>query len=379
MLAAVAIAPGQGLELVEILPVKLGPFDVLIDIEAAGVCHSDLKPIDPRTPAQNWPFVAGHEGVGRVAEVGAQVTMVRRGDRVLTSFASPCQRCYWCERGQQALCQVNATPRPKARTAAGVDVFGHAGLGVFAEQAIVHETSVVPVSTDLPSDRLALLSCGFTTGVCAALNSPGLAAGGSAVVFGLGGVGQAVVQGAALAGAAVVIGVDPIGFKRDLARRLGATHVLDPETEDVVEAVRALTNARGSDVAFDVVGHPDVATQAFYATRRGGRLVLVGAANGSIGKWTLHEQMTSSREVVGSLYGGAYPQRDFPQLISLVEAGRLDLDSLVSEVVPLKAVNDTLRALQAGEVLRAVLSIGQTASASRTSAGNISVSSLDKQ
>ena len=355
MRAAVATAPGGDLDVVEVRPRALEADEVRVRVEAAGVCHSDLKPIDPRTPAKNWPFIAGHEGVGRVIEIGTRVDGLAAGDRVITSFVAPCRSCYWCDRDQFALCVTNAAPRPKATMLDGQDLYGHAGLGVFTDEAVVHHAALVPVKTDLPAHLLALLSCGFTTGACAALGAPGLAAGGSAAVFGLGGVGQAVVQGAALAGAGVLIGVDPIPFKRELARTLGATHVLDPGEVDVVEAIRELTGGRGADVCFDAYGAAEVAGQGFDATRRGGRMVLVGAANGSHAPWTLHEQMTSSKEVVGALYGGARPSRDIPRLIALIESGRLDLEPLVSDIRPLTDVNQSLTDLRDGKILRSVL------------------------
>ena len=357
MRAALFVGVGQALEITDLTPLDPGPSDVVVEVGASGVCHSDLSVVNGGRPLAG-PAVLGHEAAGTVVAVGSEVRLVSPGDRVITTFIPACGRCYWCLRGQSNLCElafdVAATPRemlPDGRTATAF-----LGLGTFAEQITVHEASVVPVHSDLPDDQLALLGCGVTTGVGAVLRTAQVRPGDTVAVIGCGGVGQAVVQGAALAAAGRVIAVDPVAWKRDVALRLGATHVVDPATEDVREAVLALTDGRGVDHAFEVTGSPTVVSEALDLTRRGGEVLVLGMPrfDSEISIPALPFFATGKRVVV-SKYGDAQVRTDIPTIVGLAESGRLDLAALVTRRVSLDDVNEALRAMTDGEVIRSVI------------------------
>ncbi|MGZ4705007.1 MAG: alcohol dehydrogenase catalytic domain-containing protein, partial [Acidimicrobiales bacterium] len=264
MKVAVAYEVGQPL-VVEDLPIpSVGPRDVLVRITASGICHTDLNVISGRS-ALPLPIVPGHEACGVVEEVGAEVRRVRVGDRVLSSVTPACGTCWWCINGMSNHCELNPTVKAALRfeLAGGRMAAAVCGCGTFAEAMVVHEASVVPVQTDLADDQLALLGCGVTTGLGAALNTAGVTPASSVAVIGCGGVGQSVIQGARIAGAAVIIAVDPVPGRREASLAAGATHVIDPADGDPVEQVRALTEGRGADYTFEVVGRPELMVQAF--------------------------------------------------------------------------------------------------------------------
>ncbi|MBX6723510.1 MAG: Zn-dependent alcohol dehydrogenase, partial [Dactylosporangium sp.] len=357
MRAAVFVGVHRDLEVMQVQPVAPGPSDVVVAIGASGVCHSDLSVVTGSRPFPE-PALLGHEAAGIVVEVGADVRLVRVGDRVVTSFIPSCGRCFWCQRGQSNLCQLAAdvvtTPRavlPDGRTATGF-----LGLGTFAERVTVHEASVVPVRSDLPDDQLALLGCGVTTGICAVLRTARVEPADTVAVLGCGGVGQAVVQGAALAGAARIVAVDPVAWKRDLALSLGATDAVDPTTADVREAVLAITSGRGVDHAFEATGLPAVTQQALTLARRGGAVIMLGmpAFDATLDVPAL-PLFAEGKRIVAGKYGDAQVRRDVQRLIDLAEAGRIDLAAMVTRRVGLDDVNRALRAMTGGEVIRTVV------------------------
>lgn len=277
MRVAVAYEAGQPLVLEDLPVPRVGPRDVLVRLTATGICHTDLNVINglSRLPL---PIVPGHEGCGIVEEVGAEVRRVRVGDRVLASVTPACGSCWWCVNGMSNHCElspvVKAAPRfqlDDGRQAAAV-----CGCGTFAEAMVVDEASVVGVRTDLADEQLALLGCGVTTGLGAALNTAGVTPGSSVAVIGCGGVGQSVIQGARIAGAAVIIAIDPVPGRREASVSVGATHSVDPAAGDPVEQVRALTEGRGADFTFEVVGRPELVTQAVDMARAEGAVTLVG-------------------------------------------------------------------------------------------------------
>jgi S-(hydroxymethyl)glutathione dehydrogenase/alcohol dehydrogenase len=249
---------------------------------------------------------------------------------------------------------VMTTPRTRPSSA---DVaYALCGCGTFAEAMVVSEASVVPVETSLPDEELALLGCGVTTGVGAALNTAGVTPGSSAVVIGCGGVGQSVIQGARIAGASTIIAVDPAAGRRAATERIGATHVIDPAEDDPVEQVRTITKGKGADFTFEVVGRPELMVQAWDMARPGGTVTLVGMpATGTALTLPAFEAVFSGRRLAGSVMGDAQILRDFPRFIGLAESGKLDLGSLVSERIGLDGVNDALAALERAEGVRTVI------------------------
>lgn len=340
-----------------IVPAPLGPHDVRVRIDASGVCHSDLSIATGSVPMPP-PVILGHEGAGTVLEVGADVSRVRIGDRVITSFVPTCGVCWYCVNDQPQFCDrmVEIALTTHGRLLDGRDVFSMSGLGTFADEMVAHEWSLVAVETDLPPEQLALVGCGVTTGVGAVLNTARVQPGSTVAVIGLGGVGQAVVQGARVAGAARVIAIDPVEGKRRTAATLGASDVVDPGTGDAVEQVRALTGGRGADYAFEVVGRPETMVQARDLTRAGGTVVIVGMPRvDATVTFPAYSLFHDEKALLGCNFGSAHVRRDFPRLVALIESGALDVATMVTRTIPLEAVNDAFASMLAGEVIRSVI------------------------
>lgn len=357
MRAAVLSAFGQPLAIEELTPPPLGPHDVRVRVEASGVCHSDLSVAQGKLPSP-LPMVLGHEGSGTVLELGGAVDQLAIGDRVIASFVPACGACWSCANGEGHLCTASADARQAVRGTRtdGSTVTAMSGLGTFADIMTTGAASVVKVETDLPADQLALLGCAVTTGVGAVLNTANVRAGATVAVIGAGGVGQAVVQGARIAGASRILVVDPVALKREAARTAGATDVIDPAEGDPVAQLLDATGGRGVDDAFEVVGHPDTILQAFGAARRGGTVVIVGmAGGGATVSFPANRLFADAKRILGCFYGSAAIRRDFPRMIRLIEAGRLDVGSMVSRHLRLDEVDEGFRAMEAGEVIRSVI------------------------
>lgn len=357
MKAAVYVGDATTLAFEELKPNPPGPRDVIVEIGASGVCHSDLSIMRGYVPVPPG-MVLGHEGAGRVVEVGAEVSRVKKGDRVVASFVPACGGCWHCLHEESELCEAENEIAMQMRGTRpdGSLYFCMTGLGTFSDVMTVNESSVVKVETDLPDAQLALIGCGVTTGVGAALNTASVTPGSSVAVLGCGGVGQAVIQGARIAGAGRIIAIDPQELKRKMAKQLGATDVVDPSAGDPIEQVKALTGGRGVDYAFEVIGLPETILTTYGLARRGGEVIIVGMARFDA-QFTLpafgmfYEQKT----VKGCKYGSAQVRRDFPRFVNLIETGRLDISSMVSKTIKLDGVNDAFRAMEAGEVIRSVI------------------------
>jgi len=356
MLAAIASGVDKPLEVVDVTRGPLGPDDVVVRIEASGVCHSDLNTLEGLSVSPGWPVVLGHEACGVVEEVGDNVRSVRRGERVISTFVPTCGVCGWCLDGQTHLCRDFAAPsQVRMRTGEGTPVHALRGLGTFAEIMVASERSVVPVQTDIPAEQLALIGCAVTTGVCAALNTAAVRPGSSVAVVGAGGVGQSIIQGARIAGASSILAIDPSESKRTSALALGATKVLNPSDGDILERIREL-HPDGVDYSFESAGRVDTAQTAFEVARRGAVVVVVGSAPiGAATPWSLKDLLLSGKTITSSIFGSAQVRRDFPRLVRLVESGQLDLAPMVSQTLPLAAVNEGLDAIRRGDVIRSVL------------------------
>jgi S-(hydroxymethyl)glutathione dehydrogenase/alcohol dehydrogenase len=357
MRVAVAYEVGGPLVVEELEPLDMGPRDVLVRLSARGICHTDLNVIDGLS-ALPLPIVPGHESCGVVEEVGTDVRRVRPGDRALSSVSPACGTCWWCINGMSNHCELGPKVRqtqrfrlPDGRRAPAV-----CGCGTFAEAMVVDEASVVAVQTDLPDEELALLGCGVTTGIGAALNTAGVTPGSSVAVIGCGGVGQSVIQGARIAGAATIVAVDPSAERRDSSMGIGATHAVDPGQGDPVEQVRALTAGRGADFSFEVVGRPELMVQAYEMARTAGTVTLVGMpAVGETLTLPAISAVFSGKRLVGSAVGGSQILRDFPRFVRLAEAGLLDLGSLVSRRIKLDEINDGIAGVRRAEGVRTVV------------------------
>lgn len=313
-----------------------GPNEVLVEMRASGVCHSDWHAVTGHLPLP-VPLVLGHEGAGIVREVGSHVRTVKPGDHVVLSWVPSCGRCPRCLTGQPELCeQANdiavAGTLPDGETRMhwkGRPVAPFSGTGTLADMAVVSERSVIAITHVMPFDEAALLGCSVQTGIGAAFHSP-IQPADSVAVIGCGGVGLNIVQGARILGAARILAVDPSPANRQLATELGATTTIDPSSEDPLLAILDHTQDQGVDVAFEAVGNPDLIALAFNAARRGGTAVAVGVPtpNASL---VLNAFAFPSQEktLTGSWYGGSYPPRDIPRLIALWEQGKLQLSPLI--------------------------------------------------
>jgi S-(hydroxymethyl)glutathione dehydrogenase / alcohol dehydrogenase len=339
----------------DITSTPVGAGKVRIRIRATGVCHSDLSAMTGTIPVA-VPAVLGHEGAGEVVEVGAGVTGLSEGDHVVVCWSPQCGACKDCVNGQPQLCMafmLNAFS--DAHFAMGTTpVFGMAGAGTFAEELIVLEQGAIKIDKDVPLDVASLLGCGVMTGVGAAINAAKVEPGSSVVVIGCGGVGISVIQGARAAGAAVIVAVDMVEQKLDWARNFGATHAVAPA--DLPQAARELTGGAGFDFGFEVVGRSDTIKAAYDATRRGGTTVVVGVGRADdMLELSSFDLFYNEKNLRGSYYGSANIQRDFPRLIALWRAGRLDLDGMITRRLELDEVNDAFEVMRAGEAIRQVI------------------------
>jgi S-(hydroxymethyl)glutathione dehydrogenase/alcohol dehydrogenase len=355
--AAVLTEYGQPLAVEELTSPDLGPTDVRLQVDASGVCHSDLL-IQQGTIPFPLPVILGHEGAGTVVEVGDSVTRVKVGDRVICSFVPSCGACWYCLQGRSNLCEglIDTMLTSRGTRADGATAFGMSGLGTFADELTTDQGMVVAVQTDLPAEQLALIGCGVTTGVGAALNTARVHPGSSVAVIGCGGVGQAVIQGARIAGAARIFAVDPLDHKRRTAQGFGATDVIDPASADPVEQIRDATSGRGTDYAFEVLGRPETITQAYATIAKGGTAVIIGMPPlDATVTFSAVELMTNDKRITGCFYGSANVRRDFPRFVELAETGRLDLEAMVTRRIDLAEVNAALDAVERGDVIRSVI------------------------
>ncbi|MDB4908432.1 MAG: alcohol dehydrogenase [Gemmatimonadetes bacterium] len=340
-----------------------GPGEVLVEVAAAGLCHSDLSVIDGSRP-RVMPMVMGHEASGVVRDVGAGVAGLAVGDHVVFSFVPACGHCLPCASGRPALCEPGARANVagsllggarRFRDAAGLELHHHLGVSAFSELTVVSQESVVKIDASLPLHIAALFGCAVMTGVGAVVNTARVEPGSSVVVFGMGGVGLSAVMGARAAGAHPVIAVDPLAAKRALALECGASHALDGAEPDIVAAIREIT-AGGADYAFEGVGSEAVLASAYHATRRGGTTVTMGLPHPSrqfaVSAVSL---VVEERTVKGSYMGSAVPVRDIPRYIAMHQAGLLPVERLLTRTLSLDEINGAFDALARGEAVRQVV------------------------
>jgi S-(hydroxymethyl)glutathione dehydrogenase / alcohol dehydrogenase len=334
----------------------VGKHEVRVRLVASGVCHSDLSLRDGSIPTL-LPCTLGHEGAGIVTEVGGDVTTVKTGDHVVLTWLVSCRSCPHCLRGEPQLClhaYDHAYGGPYAESAG--PVWPGMGVGSLAEETLLPATAVVPVDESLPLDLAALLGCGVTTGVGAVMRTAAVRPGESVLVIGCGGVGLAAIQGARLAGAAPIIAADRVAAQLPAAVANGATDTVDAGEVDLVTAVRDLTGGAGVDHGIEVVGKPATMRAAYDATRRGGKVTLVGAAGISEEvSFPALSLMADGKTIQGSVYGASDPARDIPVLAELAQRGRLDLEALVTRRIGIDDVEAAFTDMTAGRGGRSVV------------------------
>jgi Zn-dependent alcohol dehydrogenase len=360
--AAILWEPGAPLSVESAELAPPGPGEVLVELEAAGVCHSDLHAANGDWPMR-LPLAIGHEGAGTVRGVGATVTSVNAGERVVLCWAPPCGTCPSCQEGRPVLCDRlekttfrNRMPDGGTRLRArGKDVAPFLGTACFATHAVLPEEGVIAVSDSTPSEALAALGCAVITGVGAVFNAARLPAGATVAVIGAGGVGLNVVQAAAIAGSPRIVAADRHAAPLALAATLGATHVVHAATS-AADGIRAHTDGRGAEYVFDTVGTPDSLTDALAATRKGGTVVITGLSRvDGRGSIPMFPFVMQEKRLIGSAYGSGQPRRDVPRLVQLHAEGKLKLRELATRTYALDQVNDALAALAAGEGGRGII------------------------
>ncbi|MDE0007243.1 MAG: Zn-dependent alcohol dehydrogenase [Gammaproteobacteria bacterium] len=361
MKAAVFREVNQPMDVEEIDIDKPGPREVLVRTVAAGVCHSDMHFFNGTYPGQ-LPVVLGHESAGIVEQVGEQVNYVKPGDHVITCLSVFCGHCEDCLTGHMSLCQepeVRRGPEDEPRLSkAGGRLGQFANLGSFAEKMLVHEHSVVKIREDMPLDRAALIGCGVTTGVGAVIHTAAVEPGATVAVIGCGGVGLSCINGAAIAGASRVIAVDMVPSKLELARKFGATDVVDAGAGDPVQQVRDLTGG-GVHYSFEAIGLKVTSEQAFRMVRRGGTATIIGMIPPGQMVELHGPDFLQEKTIQGSMMGSNRFRVDMPRFVDFYLQGKLHLDDMISSRIALGDVTDALLALDKGEVARSVIMFDQ--------------------
>ncbi|MCU0271916.1 MAG: Zn-dependent alcohol dehydrogenase [Acidimicrobiales bacterium] len=352
--------PGE-LEIEDIAIDTPGPDEVLLRTSYAGLCHSDLHFMDGvwQMPP---PAIMGHEAAGVVEQVGENVRYVAPGDHVITCLSIFCGQCKQCLSGHMSRCtgagEMTARPRPSHTKADGTPCSPFARLGAFAEQMLVHQNAVVKITKDMPLDRASLIGCGVTTGLGAVFRTARVEPGSTVAVLGAGGIGLAAIQGARIAGASRIIAVDLVDSKLELARQLGATHVVNGRDTDPVLAVKELSDG-GVDYSFEAIGLKQTTEQSWAMLGLGGTATVIGMRPiGTMIELPGYEIFMTEKKIQGSLMGSNQYRTDMPRFIELYLDGRLKLDEMVSAHIPLEAVNEGYAAMKRGEVARTVIDFG---------------------
>ena len=357
MKAAVFREANQLMEIEEVDIAKPGPREVLVHTMAAGVCHSDMHMYNGTYPCPT-PCILGHESAGIVEQVGDDVFYVKAGDHVITCLSAFCGHCEYCLTGHMSLCSGRETQRaaedPPRLSQNGELINQFANLSSFAEMLLVHEHALVKIRDDMPLDRAALIGCGVTTGVGAAIHTAGVEPGTKVAVIGCGGVGLSCINGAAIAGAGQIIAVDKIASKLELALKFGATDGVNVTDGDPVQAVRELSGG-GVHYAFEAIGLKIAAEQAFRMLARGGLATIIGMIPPGEMVAMHGPDFLAEKKIMGSAMGSNRFRVDMPRFVDFYLDGRLHLDALVSNRIALADVNKGLADLETGEVARSVI------------------------
>lgn len=355
--AAVMRDIGQPLTVEEVEVDTPGAREVLVDVMASGLCHSDLRFLEGSFPHQ-LPAILGHETAGVVMEVGEDVTGVSVGDHVVASLSVFCDDCAYCRGGRPNLCVGKQSTRrdpsaPPRLSIAGEPVAQFLDLSAFAERMLVHENTLVAIDKDVPFDRAAILGCGVATGLGAVLNTAGVRPGESVAVIGCGGVGLSAVQGARIAGAGQIIAIDPVPAKLELALALGATDVV--ESPDAVAAVKNLSGGIGVDHAIECVGTVDTVELAFAMTAPGATTTIVGLVPGGSEVAIPTDLLFYERKLQGSFMGSNDFRRDTPRYVEMYLDGRINLDDMLTQRMRLDEINEGFELMEAGKAVRSLI------------------------
>jgi S-(hydroxymethyl)glutathione dehydrogenase/alcohol dehydrogenase len=362
--AAVAFQAGKPLEIVtlDLEGPKAG--EVLVEIKATGVCHTDAYTLSGNDPEGLFPAVLGHEGAGVVLEVGPGVTSLVPGDHVIPLYTPECRNCKFCLSGRTNLCQAIRSTQGKGLMPDGTSRFSYKGQQVlhymgtstFANHTVLPEIALAKIRKDAPFEKVCYIGCGVTTGVGAVINTAKVRPGSNVAVFGLGGIGLNVLQGARMVGADKIIGVDLNPEREAMARKFGMTHFINPkDTPDVVAAIAELTDG-GVDYSFECIGNVNVMRQALECCHKGwGESVIIGVAGAGQEIATRPFQLVTGRVWKGSAFGGAKGRTDVPKIVDWYMDGKIAIDDLITHVMPLEDINKAFDLMHHGESIRTVV------------------------
>ncbi len=364
--AAVAWAAGKPLDVteVEIEGPKAG--EVLVEVKATGLCHTDLYTLSGADPEGLFPAILGHEGAGIVREIGAGVTSVKPGDHVIPLYTPECRQCKTCLSRRSNLCTaIRATqgkgvmPDGSSRFRCdGNQVMHYMGCSTFANFTVLPEIAVAKVREDAPFEKICYIGCGVTTGIGAVINTAKVWPGANVAVFGLGGIGLNVIQGARMVGADRIIGVDINPTREAMARKFGMTDFVNPDAigrDKVVQAIVDLTGG-GADFSFECIGNVQVMRQALECTHRGwGESIIIGVAGAGQEIATRPFQLVTGRVWKGTAFGGARGRTDVPRIVDWYMGGKINIDDLITHVLPLDQINHGFELMERGESIRSVV------------------------
>jgi S-(hydroxymethyl)glutathione dehydrogenase / alcohol dehydrogenase len=363
--AAVARQPGAPLSIETVQLDGPRDFEVLVEIKATGICHTDEFTLSGADPEGLFPAILGHEGAGIVVDVGKGVTSVAKGDHVIPLYTPECRQCEYCLSRKTNLCvAIRATqgrgvmPDGTSRFSCdGAPVFHYMGTSTFANYTVLPEIAVAKIRKDAPFDKVCYIGCGVTTGIGAVINTAKVEPGARVVVFGLGGIGLNVVQGARMAGAEMIVGVDLNPARRAIAERFGMTHFVNPAevAGDLVPYLVDLTKG-GADYSFECIGNVQVMRQALECCHRGwGQAIVIGVAGAGQEIATRPFQLVTGRVWKGTAFGGARGRTDVPRIADWYMDGRINIDDLITHVLPFEKINEGFELLRKGESIRTVL------------------------
>ncbi|MBW0450299.1 S-(hydroxymethyl)glutathione dehydrogenase/class III alcohol dehydrogenase [bacterium M00.F.Ca.ET.228.01.1.1] len=338
--------------------------EVLIEVKATGICHTDYYTLSGADPEGIFPAILGHEGAGVIVDTGPGVGTLKKGDHVIPLYTPECRQCKFCLSRKTNLCQaIRATQgrglMPDATSRFSLDgkpLFHYMGTSTFSNYIVVPEIAVAKVREDAPFDKICYIGCGVTTGVGAVVYSAKVEAGANVVVFGLGGIGLNVIQGAKMVGADKIIGVDINPGRVELAKKFGMTHFINPnEVENVVDHIVQLTDG-GADYSFECVGNVKLMRQALECTHKGwGQSFIIGVAAAGEEISTRPFQLVTGREWKGSAFGGARGRTDVPKIVDWYMEGKINIDDLITHRLPLERINEGFDLMKKGESIRSVV------------------------
>ena len=363
--AAVAFAAGQPLEIVELEIGGAKAGEVMVELKATGICHTDEFTLSGEDPEGRFPVILGHEGAGVVVETGAGVTSVKPGDHVIPLYTPECRQCEYCLNPKTNLCQAIRSTQGQGVMPDGTSRFSHRGKPVlhymgcstFSNYTVLPEIAVAKIRNDAPFDKACYIGCGVTTGIGAVINTAKVEPGSRVVVFGLGGIGLNVIQGARMVGASQIVGIDLNPAKRALAEKLGMTDYVNPREirGDLAGHIVELTRG-GADYSFECIGNVKTMRQALECCHKGwGVSVIIGVAGAGQEISTRPFQLVTGRVWKGTAFGGARGRTDVPKIVDWYMNRKIEIDPLITHTMPLERINDAFALMQEGKSIRSVV------------------------